>query len=46
MGPSLDTGCAGPSHVPHWEAHHVRDFGPQPTAHGTQGIDLDKTRFP
>jgi hypothetical protein len=24
--PSLDMGCVGPSRVPLWEAHRIRDF--------------------
>jgi hypothetical protein len=27
-GSSPDIGCVGPSRVPRWEAHCIRDFGP------------------
>jgi hypothetical protein len=28
VGSSTDMGCVGPSCVPLWEAHRMRDFGP------------------
>jgi hypothetical protein len=27
-GLSPDMGCVHPSHVPLWEAHRIKDFGP------------------
>jgi hypothetical protein len=42
---SLDRGCVGPSHMPLWEAHRIRDFWDVTSSRGTQGNDLDNVEL-